>query len=118
MPAVVRGNDADVMHGFVEQRHVLLVLDDLDRVKPGGLAEGTRNPRQMAASLGLFVSASQTGHSLGFGLRGVFISSWRWAASATWDGSSTSAAAPRATCSQICPIQRDNTQALKAAGTL
>jgi len=44
MPAVVGGNDADVMHSFMEQRHVLLVLDDLDRVKPAGLVEGSRLP--------------------------------------------------------------------------
>ena len=112
MRAVVGGNDANVVHGFVKQRHVLLVLDDLDRVEPAGLIERSRNARQMAARLGILVAASQTVHSLGFGLRRVFVSRRRWAASAA------ATAAPRATCGEIRPIQRADEQALKAAGAL
>jgi hypothetical protein len=55
MRAVVGGNDADVVHGFVEKRHVLLVLDDLDRVEPAGLIKGAGNSRQMTARFGIFV---------------------------------------------------------------
>jgi len=108
------------MHGFVEKRHVLLVLDDLDWVKPGGLIESTGNPRQVAASLGIFVSASQTVHSFGFSLRGVFVSSWRRGASpATCDGSSASASSAACTTSgEIRPVEGADEQALKAPGTL
>src|SRR5947207_3124080 len=100
MWAVVRANDADVVHGFVEQRHVFLVLDNLDRVKPGGLIEGARNSRQMAARLRVFVAAPETVDSRGFSLWSVFVSSRRWAASAS------ATATPRATCGQVCPIER------------
>src|SRR6185295_9257175 len=112
MGTVVRGNDTNVVHGFVEQRHAFLVLDNLDRIEPGGLIEGARNSRQMAARFRVFVAATDTVHSLGFRLRGVFVSSRRWAASAS------ATATPRATGGQVCPIERADEQALKAAGTL
>src|SRR4030095_11370284 len=94
MLAVVGGNDSDVMHGFVEQRHILLVLNDLHGVKAGGLIEGAGNAREMAPSFGIFVSASQTVHAFGLSFRGVFVARRRrTASSAAWRGSSISAAA-------------------------
>src|SRR6185295_3941701 len=117
MPAVIGGNDAHVMHRFVEQRHVLLVLNDLYWVKPGGLIEGTGNPGKMAPGLRIFISASQTVHSFGFSFQGVFVSRhWRTASSAACCGPSTSASA--AASSEICSIQRADEQPLKATGTL
>jgi hypothetical protein len=73
VPAVVGGNDADVVHGFVKQRHIFLVLDNLDRVKPAGLIEGARDAGQMATGLGIFVAAFQTVRSLGFRFRRVLV---------------------------------------------
>ena len=57
--AVVRRDDADVVHGFVKQRHVLFVLDDLHGVETGGLIEGARNAGQVTPRLGILISALQ-----------------------------------------------------------
>jgi hypothetical protein len=100
------------VHCFVEQGHVLLVLDNLDRIETARLIERPRNSRQMAARFGIFVSAPQTVHSFGFGFGSVFVSNRRRAASAP------TTVAPRTTCGKVCAIQRADEQALKTAGTL
>jgi hypothetical protein len=105
MRAVIRGNDAYVVHGFVEQRDVFLVLDYLDRIKTSRLIEGARNPRQMATGLGIQVQVLPTVVPLGFGFRRVFEPGWRRAASCA-GSSAAPTAAPRATCGEICSIQR------------
>src|SRR4051794_34612065 len=116
MPAVIGGNDADVMHRFVEQRHVFLVLNDLHWVKPGRLIEGTGNPGKVAPSLGIFISAPQTVHSFGFSLGGFPVSPRRATPpSAACYGPSTS---PPAASGEIRAIQRADEQPLKATGAL
>ena len=115
MFTVVGRNDADVVHGFVKQRHVLLVLDDLYGVKCGGLIESARNSGQMASRLGILISALHAVQSFGFGFRRVFVSGWRWAASGA-----TAPPPLRATAcaAKIRPVQRADEQALKSAGAL
>ena len=115
MRAVVGGNDADVVHRFVQQRHVLLVLDDLHRIEPAGLIERARNPGQMATRLGILVAASAGGRpSLGFGLRRVLVLRRRRATARA--PSVAAASAPAG--GEIRPVERSDEQALKAAGAL
>ena len=59
MLAVVGRDDANVVHRFVEQRHIPLVLDDLYRIEPAWLVERARNAGQMATRLGILVAAPQ-----------------------------------------------------------
>src|SRR5688572_73283 len=72
----------------------------------------------MATGFGIQVSVLLTVHPLGFGLGGVFVPGWSWAASGASGSSGPATAAPRATRREICPIQRADEQALKTASTL
>ncbi len=73
MRAVVGGDDPDVVHGLVQQRHVVFVLDDLHGIQPGRLIQRTRDARQVTAPFGIFVRALCAVRLLGRGLRQVFV---------------------------------------------
>ncbi len=73
MFAVVGRNNADIVHGFVEQRDVFLVLNDLYRIEAAWLIERSRNSRQVATRLRILVSPPYAVLSLRFGRRRVFV---------------------------------------------
>jgi hypothetical protein len=73
MRAVVGRDDADVVHGFVEQRDGLLVLDDLHGIEAARLIERARDAGEMTPRLRIFVPAPQAILSFGFGFRCVLI---------------------------------------------
>jgi hypothetical protein len=96
MSAIVGWDNTDVVHGFVEKRDVLFVLDNLHRIEAGGLIEGTRDSGQMATCFGILVASAQTIQPFRFGLGCVLISG----------SSATSAVTPSAAGrGKIRPVQ-------------
>ena len=73
MRTVVGGDDADVVHRFVEQRHRLLVLDDLHGIEAARLIERPRDAGEMTAGLGILVPAPQAVLSFRFGFGCVLV---------------------------------------------
>jgi hypothetical protein len=109
MFAVVGGNNANIVHGFVEQRHISLVLNDLYRIQPAWLVERSRNAGEMTTRLGILVSPPNPVLSLRFGRRRIFVR----------PSSASGAAAPSAALRRkIRSVQRADEQALKSAGAL
>jgi xylan 1,4-beta-xylosidase len=73
MRAVVGGNDPHVVHGLVQKRHVVFVLDDLHGIQARRLIERARDARQVTAPFGILVRALCAVRLLGRGLRQVFV---------------------------------------------
>src|ERR1043165_3034403 len=66
MRAVVGRNEANVVHRFMEECDVFLVLDDLDGVESAGLIERSGYAGEMTARLRILVTALETILPFGF----------------------------------------------------
>src|ERR1043166_6331209 len=111
MRAVVGRNDAHVVHRFVEQCDLLLVLDDLHRIEAAGLIELPRDSGKMATRLGILVAPFEPVGPFRSGFRRVRVLRRRRPAAAA----TTSTRAPGR---EMRSVERADEQSLNSTGAL